>query len=116
MTEQELKLELLRVAKAQSPHEMGSSPLEIAQTYYQWITGEIYVEPVGGYETMLDHLYKQLGESDNMAPPLKQQVQSIVKTAQSEIQEIALNPPNNYYWPTNELQIYKNAFNKLLEL
>lgn len=113
MTDQELKLELLKVAKAQNPHEMGNSPLEMAKAYYHWINDNVTFE------------------EENMNPPgyegtlrIRHQIQSIIKTAQSEIFSLSMKESHYTEQPHSKMvktvaeenKIYKNAFNKLLEL
>lgn len=109
MTDQELKLELLKIAKAQNPHEMGNSPLEMAKAYYHWINDNVTFE------------------EENMNPPgyketirIRHQVQAIIKTVHSDLQREEWYPIDTtgqaFDKKERVISIYKNAFNKLLEL
>lgn len=151
MTDQELKLELLKIAKAQNPHE---NPLDVAEMYYQWVQGNMTFEEENmtspGYNEQAE-LVKDLAErlkekylSEDFVekwnkytretgivwePTIKQQVQSIIKTAQSKIFLLKLEEDKHKtstsdlakvalsdMFKQKEIEIYKNAFNKLLEL
>lgn len=160
MTDQELKLELLKVAKAQNPHEMGNSPLEMAEIYYHWVNDNVTFGEALDDWTEKAREQGYIIEEENMTPPgyneqverladklskerinlpenfkgdimilekdwdILKQVQSIIKTAQSEIFSLSLKESHYTEQPHSKMvrevvaenKIYKNAFNKLLEL
>jgi hypothetical protein len=75
-------------------------------------------ERLGFHEQEFIRKWKELASETGVVwdTTLKQQVQSIIKTAQSEIFENELHGTSHIELLKKHIQTYNNAFNKLLEL